>query len=156
MGPEGFHWETVSADDIKAEVDFELESTSASRTDPELERQQRVQVFQLLVTALPQLAAVAPFMPNLGMGLTQFLQWTLEGFDRSKEIGTWFAPMMEILAPPQESGEGATTPGGGIAPPPGLPTGTPQPEAAGEAAGAGGARSEGIGAAFGPGAGGLG
>lgn len=156
LGPQGFHWVSLSKEDIQAEVDFELESTSSPRTDPELERQQRVQIFQLIMQSLPIIAQLAPVMPNLGIGMTQFLQWTLEGFDRSKQIAAWFEPMMEILAPPQESGGGVATPGGGIAPPPGLPGGTPQPEVAGAQAGQGGQRSAGLGAAFGGGGGGLG
>lgn len=155
VGPEGASWEPLTVQDIKAEADFELESTSAPRANPDVERQQRVEVFTLLLQSLPILAQLAPFLPNLGIGLTQMLKWVLVPFDRSKEMAQWAAFMLQDAQPlpPQGVLGGASAGLGGnnlFAPPQGSPDGAsvPGPNQTGQAAGEGGAVSGALGAAF--------
>src|SRR5262245_44982932 len=56
VGPNGAYWTEYTNEDILADIDVEVEYFAAPKTDPDLARQQALQVFQLAVQSLPVLA----------------------------------------------------------------------------------------------------
>lgn len=53
VGPQGSEWRRATPDQIKRDVDVEVESFSAPKTDEDVERQQWLQILQLAIQGLP-------------------------------------------------------------------------------------------------------
>src|SRR5262249_4814946 len=108
----GSQWQPYTSEEIKAETKVEVSYLAAPKYDPALERQQRLQVMQLGVQALPALQQSG--QPDT-IDMVQLLAWVLDSFDE-KDIGRFFKP---ALIPPAPLVEGQPT-GAGPGLPPGL------------------------------------
>jgi hypothetical protein len=98
-GPEGKYWVSYSVDDIQDPVDMTMESVAAPKSDPQLMRQQALQLMQILV---PQ----AQLFQQLGVQLnwTEFFKWMFENLD-VKDAGRFFAPALVPNQPLQYSND---------------------------------------------------
>lgn len=118
VGPEGASWEQYTNEDILDDVEVDVEYFAAPKTDPDLEKQQALQVFQLAVQALPVLAQTgAPDTFNM----PALVGWVLDKFgvaDMSRFFRSSRTPI-----PQQGEGNGMTPAiGGAFAPSPISPT----------------------------------
>lgn len=121
VGEEGAKWVPYTNEEIQDDVEVDVESFSAPKTDPELEKQQALQIFQLAVQALPVLAQTgAPDTFNM----PALVGWVLDKFGE-KDIGRFFRSSRTPM-PTQEGGANGMTPaiGGTFAPSPISPTPT--------------------------------
>ncbi len=113
VGKEGAEWHEYTNEDIQAGVDVEVNYFAAPKTDPDLEKQQALEVFQLIVQSLSVLAQTgAPDtfdMPNV-------VRWVLGKFGE-KEIGRFFRSSRTPM-PPTEGGGMTPEIGGTFAPSP--------------------------------------
>lgn len=92
-GPEGKYWKDFSPEDIQADTDVTMETISAPKSDPVLDRQQRLQVLQIAMQALPLIQA-----QMLTMDMNQLFKWVFESFG-VKDAGRFFPPMLEVNKP---------------------------------------------------------
>jgi hypothetical protein len=109
VGPEkGINWKTVTPEDVKGEFDMEMISTSKPEYDPLQERQQRVNMLQILTEQMPMMQQM-----GYAVNLPEVLKWTLESFDRVEaDAFITQIPPQPAPAPGQEvSTEGAPAPG---------------------------------------------
>lgn len=74
MGEDGVNWRELTKEQVKAEVDIELVSTSKPRFDPELEKQNALQVFQTAITGLQFGLGTHINIPNLFRWLMEKLE----------------------------------------------------------------------------------
>lgn len=71
-GPDGRYWAPYTKEQIQAECDIEIETTSAPRVDPVMEKQQDLQELQIFLGAAPTLAQLGvPF--NLAEYIRSYL-----------------------------------------------------------------------------------
>lgn len=85
-GIKGQQWVKFTPEDIKGEFDIEMESVSAPPVDEIADRQQRIQIFQLLMQNM-QIMSQA----QIPINWTELFKWLLESFgekDISKFFGT--------------------------------------------------------------------
>src|SRR5262245_12194851 len=115
VGPNGAYWTEYTNEDILADMDVEVEYFAAPKTDPDLQRQQALQVFQLAVQALPVLAQSGA--PDT-FDMPALVGWVLDKFGE-KDIARFFRPARQGLQP-ITMGESGMTPaiGGMLAPAP--------------------------------------
>jgi len=117
VGPDGAFWEHYTNEDILDDVEVDVEYFAAPKTDPDLEKQQALQIFQLAVQALPALAQTgAPDTFNM----PALVGWLLDKFgvmDKNRFFRSSRTPMPQV-------GSGGMTPqiGGAFAPSPISPT----------------------------------
>jgi hypothetical protein len=129
VGAEGAKWREYEPDDIQADVDVEVQYFSAPKFDPALDRQQWLQILQVIVQAMPALAESGS---PVQVDLPAVLGAVLKRFDEP-EVARFFRP---ALQPTQtfEQPEGQTTPAlGGMSAPsevPQEPGGEMSPEVA--------------------------
>src|SRR5262247_2183782 len=118
VGLEGAEWHQYSNEDIQDDVEVDVEYFAAPKTDPDLMRQQKLQVFQLAVQSLPVLAQTGA--PNT-FDMEALVGWVLESFPQ-KDIGRFFRPAQQQLPEMQVGvkGDGGMTAsiGGMFAPAP--------------------------------------
>jgi hypothetical protein len=88
VGPQGSEWVQYSSEDIQAEVDVTVEAFSAPKYDPLVERQQRKEIFQLAVSALPVMVERGQ---DKVFDLPQLFAWTLEPYEEA-DISRFFKP----------------------------------------------------------------
>jgi len=93
VGNEGEYWVRYSSQDIQDEVDVSMETVSAPKIDPQIERQQRLQVFQMATQLLPLIQAGA-----VQMNLNELIKWVLESFGQ-KDMGRFFPAALVPNAP---------------------------------------------------------
>jgi hypothetical protein len=105
-GIKGTYWVNATSEDIKAEVDVSMESVSAPKTDPMIDRTQSIQFVQFLT----QLAPVAAQLGQpLALDFNELVAWIIEKFGY-KDVGRFFnsalaikPPLVETLAEGQNS-----------------------------------------------------
>jgi len=113
VGPEGASWQEYTNEQIQDDVDVDVEYFSAPKTDPDLEKQQALQIFQLAVQSLPVLAQTgAPDTFNM----PKLVGWVLDKFGE-KDTGQFFRSSRTPM--PATEGAGMTPAiGGAFAPSP--------------------------------------
>src|SRR5215510_891491 len=113
VGPEGAQWQEYTNEQIQDDVDVDVEYFSAPKTDPDLEKQQALQIFQLAVQSLPVLAQTgAPDTFNM----PKLVGWVLDKFGE-KDTGQFFRSSRTPM--PATEGAGMTPAiGGAFAPSP--------------------------------------
>lgn len=112
-GPKGKFWVKATPEDIRGEVDIEIETASAPKADPLTERETALRVFTVTMQSLPVLMQ-AQQVPDI----KELFRWLFEKFDDKKDIVRFFPAMGDLPKPPPEpaptSGtptRGGTTPG---------------------------------------------
>lgn len=118
VGPEGAEWHSYTNEDILDDVEVDVEYFAAPKTDPDLEKQQALEIFQLAVQALPVLAQTGA--PDT-FDMRQLVGWVLEKFHQT-DISRFFRSSRTPM-PQQQEGSGMTPSiGGAFAPSPVSPT----------------------------------
>src|SRR5499426_1966309 len=107
VGPEGAQWHDYTNEQIQDDVDVDVEYFSAPKTDPALEKQQRKDILQLLVSAMPVMAERTDKVPDI----PNVVEWVLDAYGE-KDTGRFFRPL-RIAGAPQGQGAG---PGAGLPP----------------------------------------
>lgn len=107
-GPRGVHWKTFTVEDIQAEYDMTIESTSAQRQNEDTIRQQKLQVFQHVMQSLPLFQALGQ---TPAIDPTALLKWVLESFNDTQDIGRFFSSILQDAPPLQEQPAAAPPPG---------------------------------------------
>lgn len=125
-GPLGNEWEELTADDIKAEVDIKLVSTTTPKGLPEMERQQATNLFQIILSNYPTLVQAGVYLD-----LATMFQWLFRKYGVEKEVSTFFSKEPPPGAEALMMGGGQ----GGQQAPQGLPSGVPPGDQAISAAG---------------------
>jgi hypothetical protein len=97
LGPEGEYWETLTPEMIREEIDIFMDTISAPKVDPLVDRQMAVQVWQITTSAPPGL---------LQIDYNALFGWMMEKFG-IKDAGRFFLPaqtptppILENPAPP--------------------------------------------------------
>lgn len=116
VGLQGAQWVQYTPDDIKADTDVEVEYFAAPKTDPDLEKQQAIEIFQLAVQALPVLAQTGA--PDT-FDIPALVGWVLDKFGE-KNIGRFFRPARTPLQPIQEGQQPQQSMNAGAGLPPAL------------------------------------
>lgn len=154
VGPSGEYWQVFDKQAISGEYDLELESTSKEPSDPNVEKQQAMQLFQMVFNSLPMLLK---FQVQINPG--ELLKWIFSKFDEP-EVSRFF-PAMGILSGPinttteQSQQQGApgqqsmTGPPVSQQPPGAAPPQTEQPQQGGQMGGLGALMSQLMGGAQG-------
>lgn len=96
VGPQGEFWVEVNNEDLKDEMDVTMMTVSAPRRNPELELQQRIQMFQMSMQLLPLIQG--GLIPADAINFVELFKWTLEGFER-QDIGRFFQPALSPVNP---------------------------------------------------------
>src|SRR5262245_28523824 len=107
VGPDGAEWHSYTNEQIQDDVDVDVEYFSAPKTDPALEIQQRKDILQLLVSAMPVMAERTDKVPDI----PNVVEWVLDAYGE-KDTGRFFRPL-RIAGAPQGQGAG---PGAGLPP----------------------------------------
>jgi hypothetical protein len=97
VGEQGAYWVDATSESIAAEVDLRMDSVAAPKSDPVLDRQQALQLLQI----------VSQFMPMVQQGsvkidFNQLLKWILEKFG-NKDVGRFFSEALIPNAPLKET-----------------------------------------------------
>lgn len=92
-GPSGAMWVQYSAEDIQGEFDMEVETMSAPRIDEVTDRQQAIQVFQLVMQNFQFLQQA-----QVPIDMGELFKWILGKFDE-KDISRFF-PLAGQISPP--------------------------------------------------------
>ena len=100
VGESGVNWETLTFEQIKDEVDIMMETISAPKVDPLLERQQALQIWQISMSSLPLIQAGL-----LRIDMNALFGWMMEKFG-IKDVGRFFADALIIKPPLQEQAGG--------------------------------------------------
>lgn len=103
VGAEGAYWQRYSHEDIQAETDVTVEYFAAPKFDPALDRQQRLQILQLGVQAIPAMQQAGA---QETIDMVQLFNWVLKGFDLA-DAGIFFKPALTPTAPLVEQPAGA-------------------------------------------------
>lgn len=91
-GIKGVQWVKFSPEDIKGEFDIEMDSVAAPQVDEVADRQQRIQIFQLLMQNMQMI-----MQAQIPINWTEMFKWLLESFGE-KDISRFFG------APPVQPG----------------------------------------------------
>ena len=108
VGPEGAEWHEYTNEDILDDVEVDVEYFAAPKTDIELEKQQRKEILQLAVSAMPVMAERTDKIPDI----PALLAWVVEAYGE-KDAGRFFRPLMTGTGAPEGEGAG---PGSGLPP----------------------------------------
>lgn len=147
-GPAGAFWvRDVSKEDLQGEFDIRMSTVSAERSDPERERQQRIQLLQVLLSGAPMVQGQVDFV--------ELFKWALEKFDDGRDMSRFFPALAQQKFPlpltfGNEGGSAAGQVPGSAAVSPAQLKGLfseQRPETGGQSAGLGGLNSELFGAA---------
>jgi|SRR5882672_322692 len=84
VGLKGINWETLSTSDIKEQMDVSMETISAPKVDPMVDRQQKSALWQTSIQALPLVQAGL-----LKIDYNQLFAWLIESFDY-QDVGKFF------------------------------------------------------------------
>ena len=121
LGLDGINWEfkPLTPEQIKEEVDVSMETVSAPKIDPQVDRQQRMQIFGMAMQLLPFIQAGIVMID-----INKLFAWVMEGFGY-KDLGRFFTPALMVNPPlQQQQGQQGTSPqqpqllGNGAAPNP--------------------------------------
>lgn len=106
VGQQGEYWVKYTTEDIQDDVDITMDSIAAPKTDPLLERQQALQILQIVQGLFPLIQA-----GQIKINLNELFKWVLEKFD-IKDIGRFFPdgllpnpPLQEISSQSSQSNE---------------------------------------------------
>lgn len=105
VGEEGAQWVEYTNEQIQDDVEVDVEYFAAPKTDPALEKQQALEIFQLAIQAMPVLAERADQifdLPNL-------LGWVLDKFGE-RDTARFFRPLMRAEGGPTGAGQGTGLP----------------------------------------------
>lgn len=112
LGEQAEEWQNYSSEDIKDQIDWEMESVSAPQTDPITERQQKLQIFQIVMNPLTLQLIQTGLMR---VDLNALFKWLLESFNL-KDVGRFFndslipnVPLTQVPTQPEGS-EGSQLP----------------------------------------------
>lgn len=120
VGAAGFFWMPFSNEDIQADVDVSMESIAAPEIDPLMDRQQAMEVLQVVGQWLPLIQAGL-----VQVDLNQLFKWAMEKLG-IKDSGRFFAASLIPQPPLQEQspeGGGGAVPVQQVAQTPAAPTG---------------------------------
>jgi hypothetical protein len=98
LGTTGILWERqkLTAEQIKEEVDVSMETVSAPKVDPMVDRQQRLQVFGIAMQLLPFIQAGI-----VAIDINKLFAWVMESFGY-KDVGKFFTPALLVNQPLQQ------------------------------------------------------
>lgn len=100
-GLQGVYWVNATAEDIQAELDLHMETVAAPKTNPDIDKQQSLNLLQIALQA-------APVMQQLGQPLQinfpELFAWTIEKFGY-KDVGRFFQRAL-VTTPPLQQQEG--------------------------------------------------
>lgn len=99
-GLQGEFWVEVNNEDLKDETDVSMTTVSAPRRNPEVQQQQRIQMFQFSMQLLPLIQAGV--IPPDAINFVELLKWALEGFER-QDIGRFFPSALTPISPLNQS-----------------------------------------------------
>lgn len=100
VGLLGSQWKEYTSDEIQAETDVTVSYFGAPKTNPDIERQQKLNAFQLVTQALPGMQQQPGATETVDMA--QMLAWLLGSFDDTKDIGRFFKPILVVQPELQE------------------------------------------------------
>ena len=103
VGAQGAFWQVYSHEDIQAETDVSVEYFAAPKFDPALDRQQRLQILQLGVQAIPAMQQAGA---TDTIDMVKLFGWVLKGFDLP-DAGIFFKPALTPQEPLVEQPAGA-------------------------------------------------
>jgi hypothetical protein len=132
QGPAGEQaWVPVSRADLEHEIDLELRSTTKEKTDPQMDRQQALQVMSTVFSALPMLQQMQAPIDVVGV-----FRWAMSKFE-DKELEQFIGAPLPLPPVPPSGGAagGASVPAAGNMPDPTMVAG---PESTALAGGLGG------------------
>lgn len=87
-GSEGEYWVEFTIEDIQDPVDITIESIAAPKTDPQIMRQQALQVFQITVGQMQMI-----MQAQVPVNWTELFKWMFEMLE-VKDSGRFFAPSL--------------------------------------------------------------
>lgn len=93
LGKQGEYWVKVSPLDIQAEVDVEMETIAAPKVDPIMDRQQRLQLFEMTTRLMPLIA-----QGMIKIDVNELFKWVLEAF-QYQDVGRFFQSALLPIAP---------------------------------------------------------
>jgi hypothetical protein len=111
-GEKGNNWIKFTPEDIRAEVEFEMESISAPRHNPDVVRQQASQVFQMILQSLPMLQQA-----GVQINIQELFKWLMEKFDNFKDTTRFVqqeAPIGTVMSPTEFVSQVLAGPGQGL------------------------------------------
>ena len=94
-GLEGEYWVEFTIEDIQDPVDITIESIAAPKTDPQIMRQQALQVFQITVGQMQMI-----MQAQVPVNWTELFKWMFEMLE-VKDSGRFFAPSLTPNQPLQ-------------------------------------------------------
>jgi hypothetical protein len=117
-GIQGSFWVSYTPADIQGEFDMTLDSTSGEQTDPLVDRQQAIQIMQIMLNAAPIL-----MQTQVPVNWAELFKWVFKKFGSIKDIQRFFPPAGAVDQPidqtiPQAA-PGAAPGTNNAAPPPG-------------------------------------
>lgn len=98
-GKAGEYWITFTPEDIQGEFDIEVESISAEKHDPAVERQQAISIFQMASSMGPAIQ-----QGQLQVDLNELFKWLLSKFN-IQDVGRFFSPSLVVGAPMETATE---------------------------------------------------
>lgn len=119
-GPRGMYWVKYSVEDIRAEVDIEMESISADRHDPDIERQQAIQILQVFLQSAQLLMQL-----QVPVNWQALFKWVLEKFPNLRDTSRFFPPAAEVSPTEVQEGQGGSVQTGAAPPPAAVSSGLP-------------------------------
>jgi hypothetical protein len=100
-GPQGTYWVSFTPEDIQGDFDIEIETTSAEKTDPAVEKQQALQIMQIIVQNLEVLQT-----QGVQMNLQELFKYVFETMG-VKDVARIFPAMAVAPTPIEESTQAA-------------------------------------------------
>ena len=97
VGEQGIYYVQYSNEDLKDEILWDMETISAPKYNPDVDKGQRIQLFGFLVQVL-QISAQTG-MP-ISINFNEVFKWVVESFGY-KDIARFFLPAAMPVAPPQ-------------------------------------------------------
>jgi len=98
-GPEGEQWVQYTVEDIQDPVDMTMESVAAPKTDPQIMRQQNLQLFQMLIAQMQIIMQL-----QIPINWVELFKWMFENAE-VKDAGRFFAPSLVPNQPLQYSND---------------------------------------------------
>lgn len=95
IGPQGEFWVRYSNKDLRDEIILTLETVSAPKTDPNIERNQRIQILGIMMQALQVMVQTG--VP-IDIDFNEVFRWVLESFGR-KDIARFFRSAANPIDP---------------------------------------------------------
>jgi len=97
VGAQGEFFVEYSPQDLKDEIIIEMETISAPKYDPAVDKNQRIQLFQIIAQMWQTAMQAGQQLP---INFQELFKWVIEAFDY-KDIGRFFAPANQPIQPPQ-------------------------------------------------------